>query len=251
MSAVTMFGSKKLFNKRFPEYLGREWLDLNETTFEEFCSFMDKHHKVIVKPDDLLQGKGIFIYDAINAEKSYAELYEFCKSGNYLVEEVIKQHPEMEQLNEGSVNTVRISTLFINDSVHIVSTALRIGGGNSCTDNFNNNGFGCALDAKTGAVISNGYNKSLKILPVHPVSGVAFKNIVVPMWEQVISLVTDTAKRAASFPQCKWLAWDIAISDGPIIIEGNWAQGADIIQIGQSGIYNKIKQLISQEFKVD
>ncbi len=244
-STVTMFGSKKLFNERFSEYIGRKWLDPLLSSFEEFCNFIYEHEQVIIKPDHLLQGRGIFIFNVLNDKKSLAELYDYCKSNNSFVEEVIKQHPDMDRLNHGSVNTIRISTLYANDSVHIVSTALRIGGGNSCTDNFNNNGFGCAIDAETGAVISDGYNKSLKILPVHPVSGIVFKEIVIPMWDQVISLTKDAAKKACSYPKCKWLAWDIAITDKPTIVEGNWGQGADIIQVGQNGIYNTVKQLLA------
>lgn len=243
---VTMFGGKKLFNERFSEFLGREWIDPSSVSYEEFVAFIRKYQRVIIKPDKLLQGIGISIYDMNNDERTIDELYKFCCANQYIVEQIIKQCSEMDALNHGSVNTIRVSTLCMNGVVHMISAGLRIGDGSSCTDNFHNNGFGCAIDLKNGMVISDGYNNRLIKRKEHPLSGFVFKGFQVPMWDQVIELTTKAAKKAGEYPRCKWIAWDVALTDTPILIEGNWSQGCDIIQIGQSGKYDITKKIISE-----
>ena len=54
-----VFDNKIEFNNRFSKYLNREWLDLRETTLEQFKSFIKKHKIIIVKPIDDCGGNGV------------------------------------------------------------------------------------------------------------------------------------------------------------------------------------------------
>jgi len=242
--SITMFGSKRLFNERFSEYLGRDWLDPEKASFEKFKEFIILHENVIVKPDDLCQGEGIFRYSATDGIMTLRELYNLCLDKHYFIEEIIKQHDEMTKINSSSVNTVRVSTLTLDKNVHLISAGLRTGNGSGITDNFHSDGIGCAVDLKDGSVVSDGYNTKMQKFRTHPVTGKIFQEIKIPMWNQVLNLVTDAAKKAGTYPQCKWIAWDIAISDKPVVIEANWGQGCAIIQLGQSGKYSMVKNII-------
>ncbi len=242
--SITMFGSKRLFNERFSEYLGRDWLDPEKASFEKFKEFIILHDNVIVKPDDLCQGEGIFRYSATDGRMTLKGLYNLCLEKHYFIEENIKQHVEMTKINSSSVNTLRVSTLTLDKKVHLISAGLRTGNGSGVTDNFHSNGIGCAVDLKDGSVVSDGYNAKMQKFRSHPLTGAIFREIKIPMWNQVLNLVIDAAKKAETYPQCKWIAWDIAISDKPIVVEANWGQGCGIIQIGQSGKYSKVKNII-------
>jgi hypothetical protein len=65
----------------------------------------------------------------------------------------------------------------------------------------------------------------------------------IPNWEKVISGVKDAAK---SFPQCRFIGWDVAIIENGIeLIEGNHNPDYELIEfVGTKGWYGKIKQFI-------
>ena len=59
------------------------------------------------------------------------------RKGDYVVQEVIRQHPKLDDLNEFSVNTVRIMTfLTIEGEVEFLAAILRMSSGLLPLDNF-------------------------------------------------------------------------------------------------------------------
>ena len=54
-----LFDNKIEFNNLFKKYLNRDYLDLNNSTLEEFETFTKKHKIFMAKPVDLQCGKGI------------------------------------------------------------------------------------------------------------------------------------------------------------------------------------------------
>jgi hypothetical protein len=63
---------------------------------------------------------------------------------------------------------------------------------------------------------------------VHPVSGVRFKDRILPDWQAVLDLACQAH---SAFPARIMVGWDVAmLKDGPIIIEGNGKPDLDIHQ---------------------
>ena len=113
--------NKYATNKLLAKFITREWLYVNqETKTEEVAQFINRFDEVIVKPLYLSCGKGITKYrcDEIT---DISEFAESLRKGEFLIEEVIKQHRDMAAFNPYSVNTVR---MYVCCNVE--------GGGNSC-----------------------------------------------------------------------------------------------------------------------
>lgn len=54
---------------------------------------------------------------------------------DYVVQVIIKQHVGLNRVHEKSINTIRISSLLMEDGVHILSAVLRMGAGDAKVDN--------------------------------------------------------------------------------------------------------------------
>ena len=241
---LTIPGNKVLFHTIFGEFLQREWCNPSACTATEFLAFAARHGEVIVKPSDLCKGQGIYKFRHEDDAKTLA-LYRELRGQGGLVEEVLKQHPQMDLMNPNLINTVRVATYTDTDDVHIVAAAMRTSGrADKCTDNLHGGGCACSVDAQTGVVNSNGFDNDMRQFEAHPLTGTRFIGFQIPLWNQVLDLVRAAARRAYALPQCHWIGWDIAIlPDGVALVEGNWRQATDLIQGGGTGLYYQLREL--------
>ena len=221
------FSSKREFNKTFGKFLNRDWLDFNNVSKEEFNSFIKKHPTFMLKPVDGTCGHGI---EKINSkEYKKNELYEYIQTkGNVILEEVIKQHKDMNKMYAGAINTCRIISVLRDNKVYIVAAYLRIGNG-SFVDNFNSGGMVVPINVKTGTIEYNALDKAHNLYEYHPITNTRIIGFKIPMWEDAIKTVKKAGK---VIPEVRLVGWDIGISDkGPVIVEANDFPGHDIYQL--------------------
>ncbi len=201
--------NKNEFNDYFKKYLKRDYLNPNFTK-EELYKFIQNKDKIIVKPVNGIGGEGIEIIDT---KKN--DIYE--KYGTYLLEEVITQHPKLNELYPKSVNSLRIFTFFDGKDSHLLQVILKIGN-KEVVDNFSSGGMYAFLD-DNGTVMTPAIDKDDNFYGVHPTSKKQILGFKVPMFNEAIELALNAAKE---IEQIKYIGWDIAItSNGPCIIEGN------------------------------
>lgn len=221
------FSSKREFNKTFGKFLNRDWLDFNNVSKEEFNSFIKKHPTFMLKPVDGTCGHGI---EKINSkEYKKNELYEYIQTkGNVILEEVIKQHKDMNKMYAGAINTCRIISVLRDNKVYIVAAYLRVGNG-SFVDNFNSGGMVVPINVKTGTIEYNALDKAHNLYEYHPITNTRIIGFKIPMWEDAIKTVKKAGK---VIPEVRLVGWDIGISDkGPVIVEANDFPGHDIYQL--------------------
>lgn len=216
-----VFWKKQLFNKRFCEYVRREWLFVPDVSEKEFDDFVSKHSKIIVKPQDLSSGRGIQIYEG--------QSYESLKESKCLVEQFIEQHHAMSLLNKSSVNSVRIYTVLDSErKPHILSISIRVGAVDSCVDNYHSGGVAYPVDVQSGMVYMPGKNIAGKYHIFHPGTNVKMVGFEVPNYKELIEFVLDAS---LELPESRLIAWDVAIlEDGFEMIEGNYAGDPGLMQ---------------------
>ena len=220
------FEEKTLFLRTFADFIHRPWIDLriaDTTALEQFAVACGTF---IAKPIDRSHGDGVEKISAKSIDDWSALHKHLCINGQELCEAVITQHPEMDRLWSGAVNTIRIVTILSGDIPHIVAANLRIGAGERPVDNFNAGGLVVPLDQQTGVVVCHAVDKTGNIFEAHPKSGVHFEGFHVPMWAETINFVCCAA---TIVPDVRYVAWDVAITpDGPVFVEGNQYPGHDI-----------------------
>lgn len=229
------------FNTKFKKYIKRDFLDLRYSTKQDFEMFAQKHKVFMAKPIDDFGGRGvekIELNGTYNDQKIYNKLKQ---SQQFLVEEFISQHTEMNRLYSNSVNTLRLFTFFDGNKVHYLQGVLKFGNGGT-VDNFSSGGMYTFLD-ENGIVLCPAIDKEDNRYEVHPISHEKIVGFKVPMYNEAIEMVKEAA---TLIPEIKYIGWDVAITNlGPAIIEGNSYPG--IFQMKPS--YNKGKQGLLPNYK--
>lgn len=215
------------FLKRFNGFHGRDWLDLRETdclTFETFCQ---QHPKIVVKPLAGTCGHGIEFFDTTTQD--LPALYDVLKQNQqYLVEELIIQHPAINEIYPLSVNTLRLVTIRNHDTIHLVFSSMRIGNNGKKVDNLNSGGMAVIVDMDTGKISAPGADKEGNAYYEHPYTHKKLIGTEIPLYQQAVELVK---KAALSIDELHYIGWDVAITEkGPLIIEANQFPGHDIYQ---------------------
>lgn len=213
-----LFDNKKEFNKKFDKFLKRNWMVI-DSNYNEFIKFCSDKKEIIVKPIDGCGGIGVELIKLNN--KNLKKIYDkLISNKQILIEEKIKQHKSLNNLNKSSVNTLRIVTFFDGKKTHILNTVFKIGNG-GVTDNFSSGSMYTFV--KDGKVIVPAIDREDNIFETHPISNIDIIGYEIPNYEKAIELVKECSK---VIKEVKYVGWDVAIlEDDVCLIEGNCYPG--------------------------
>ena len=243
---------KIVFNRIFNKYLKREWIDLRQTSHDEFKKFIKHKKTIFAKPPTDFGGHGIRKIDVKDIEDVDA-LYEDLKSKKLnLIEDGIVQHKELNKINPYAVNSFRIVTLVKDGKAYLLANALRI--------NIDDNpAIGCS-DAymrlnEEGKVCSRVVDDVANVYTEHPMAKIKFDTVTVPYVKEAFEMALEAA---LVVPEVRYVGWDIAISeDGPCIMEGNEYPSYGLVQYylfndEHTGHLKQIADILGEEMdKID
>ncbi|MBQ7545533.1 MAG: hypothetical protein IJT41_01015 [Clostridia bacterium] len=227
-SYCAIFLNKIEFNRMFRAFIGREYMQLSDGA-EAFRRFIQRHPVVFAKTPDSYGGKGIRKVDLTN-EPNVDNVYRvLLRDGLTLIEEPIAQHEKMQLLCDACVNTLRIVTVLDDDGqAHVVYTLLRVGDGDSPTDNVSSGGMYTMPDANGKIIHPMFCDRTGKYYSEHPKTVFAFLGFEIPFYAQAVELC---AKAALVEPHVRYVGWDVAVTaHGPVLVEGNTLPGYDMCQ---------------------
>lgn len=233
---------KTIIRKMSKGYLNELYQTISEQQALECC----KNKLIIVKKSiETADGAGITLCDRFTEEQLKVV---FEKYSEFIVQEVISQHPVMASLHEQSVNTIRFLTLFDNQEVKIVSSIVRMGVGDSVVDNTGVGGIFCGVK-EDGTLRDVGYSTNGKIFNQHP-QGAIFGEHKIPNYSLCQQMVKKIAPRMVGVGRL--LSWDIAVEeDGlPVFIEANMSWGElDFHQMANGPLFGDMtKEIINEVF---
>lgn len=242
---------KAKFNEHFSNVVSRKWIKTEGMSKEEFNKFCEGLDRVIAKPKDGSQGKGIFIVSITNEEEK-DNLFEKLKTQDYLLEELIVQCDEIAKLNPRAVNSIRINSVLVNNEVVITSATLRLGSGKSDTDNYSAGGFAASIDVKTGIVISRAVSQHGLYTYSHPLTQEIIIGTQIPNWDKVLDTVKSSHRKISSL---RYVGWDVVVcADGAVtFLEANTFAGVALQQHplleGKKPLYKRLKKELLLERK--
>ena len=111
-------------------------------------------------------------------------------------------------------------------------------------DNYCAGGCCYEVDLELGVLITPSLSKDHIQHKIHPGTNKIVYGYQIPNWDKVIVDITNAAKM---LPQCRFIGWDIAITDNGIeLIEGNHNPDYELIEFfGTRGWYAKTREWIS------
>ncbi len=172
-------------------------------------------------------GRNIFKLTRKELMEGTDSINEFCNDilrSEFLFQETIKQHPDLDILNPSSLNTIRFDTFIDKDGrIDIISGFLKMSTNNSYVDNNIAGGCGVSINLNTGKLQKFGYSKikvsGVKLLTEHPVTKTKFEDLSIPCLPEAKEVVL---KVAGLMPGLRLVGWDVGIGEsGPVLIEGN------------------------------
>lgn len=199
---------------------------------------------LFLKPVKGFQGKDVQSLDRVTggfllvdgshrtAAALVAELAANPRFRSWMVQERVTNHAQVLAISPtAAVQCLRIVTLVADDgSVHVLGAQWRLAGAAAIKDNFaagSEGNYLCNVTVPDGvireAVRLSDCGTRMEEVDRHPLTGVRFRNLPVPLWAEASALA---CRAAALLPPTRTLGWDIALTPvGPVIIEANrkWA----------------------------
>jgi len=198
--------------------------------------------KLFFKPVLGFGGKGILIF---NKKKSYVDenhnvltskyiIDNIPSFSNYILQEGIVQHRELNNIYPTAINTFRVITKLAGQTPKILFSMLRMGQGGLQIDNASISALVCKIDINTGAFSDFANSNFGKLLDRHPDTKFEFKGYIFPFWKEITEFVISAAKKIDTI---KFIGWDVAFSEsGPQLIEMNTEIGMEYLQTSNGGV---------------
>jgi hypothetical protein len=224
LPSILMYNHNKMFviaNKNVIANSVKEFIELLEIVFTSNTS----GDSIIIKKTCAGSG-GHDIYKLYKNQlqtdfKTINEIYNIVIMSEFLFQECVRQHPEMNKLSPSSLNTLRMDTFIDSEgNIDIISGMVRMSVTDTHIDNISSGGCFVAIDINNGKLKKYGYYPSNPaVLLQHPVTKTVFENFTIPYFIEAKELVLKTA---SLMPGLRLVGWDVAIGEnGPLIIEGN------------------------------
>lgn len=244
-SLYHIYINKDEFNEKYSDFIERDWIKLSQEK-DEIYSFFKHHNSVIIKPKDGDSGKGIRIVHDCN-KLTNSEIDSLIGESNTCVaEELLYNHPKLNELNASSLNTMRIITVRNGDKMDILFAGIRFGANGCEIDNISKGGRIAPIDIESGEICGHSHTKKTVTMDAEECDD--HSGFEIPKWDEINEYLY---KLTSVVPQMRYMAWDIAITErGFVVIEGNHSSGNTVIQAHldetQQGLRVKLNELISQ-----
>ncbi len=179
------------------------------------------HGQVIVKNAiDSSRGINVKKYD-VSSRQDVLSLLESWTATDYIIQEIVHQHPFFAQFNESSVNIIRINSWYHNGEVTLSTPVLRFGMPGYSTDVCFINGeeivrlVGIKDD---GTIRDTVVHMSGKTQRVEEICSDPIRQV--PAWDKITAMVKENAGKLYHF---HLIGWDVTVTEDnrPIIIEYN------------------------------
>lgn len=204
---------------------------------EGLAGWIGRQHVIIAKPSFRSKGRGVerFRRDGdgwADRERLLARLDRMARAGG-VVQEGVATHADLAPLSPGALPTLRVMTCI--DEAGRVEPCDRIlrlsAGGARPVDNFNAGNLVAALDvAGRCAAVWRAGAGGVEAVDRHPATGAALIGRPVPDLNAAIALAVAAHDHFRD--GFTVIGWDIGLTTrGPVLIEGNWNPGTDIVQL--------------------
>ncbi len=223
-----IFDNKVIFFDRFKDFVGRQFLNLEGKTAAELKAFCQGKESIFAKQTETFGGQGITL-EKIAPDTDYEALFKkLYDNKQFLIEDTIIQHDKMNELYQGSINTLRMVTLVKDGKANFMYALIRMGQKGSAVDNISSGGMYAPVN-ENGIITHGAFcDKEGICHSVHPTSGTSLIGFEIPYFKEAVELVK---KAALVIDGMKYVGWDVAITPtGPILVEGNNFPSYDMVQ---------------------
>ena len=227
------------------KYYKRDLIKIDNLNQKElFYKFLNENKEIIVKPICGSLGNDIKIINInkIKDKETYFDSLIKMYPDGMILEELIHQTEFMNRLNPTSVNTLRTTTIKMDNDIYTQSI-LRVGKMFSKVDNIAKGGISCSVEKYTGRIFDAVDKYGIKYIN-HPHTNMPLLNAVVPRYDEAVALAKEIILKLDTY---RYMGFDFALTeDGWVLIELN--AKASIYTVQQS-MHKGLRKEFEQIFK--
>jgi Sugar-transfer associated ATP-grasp len=167
--------------------------------------------------------------------------------GHFIIQERLQQHPNVSELYDSSINTIRLVTMVQEGEPRPFAAIIRLGAHGTERDNFSTGGIAIDIDIETGRLGKYGFiaPKFGTRTEHHPDTGMVFEGFNVPYFFEAVQAAL---KLHSFFYGFHSIGWDVAITpSGPSFLEGNDDWGLRSLQGPHGGLRDKFLSMLEVE----
>lgn len=209
------------------------------------AEWLTRHETVMVKPSFSSKGEGIHRYRRArnvwfgsdgrqHGDVAFARIVSNMLRARGVVQAAATTDAAYGDISPGALPTLRVVTLRDEaGNPEVAMRVLRVGGGVRPVDNFGAGGLAMviAADGSAGTAFSMAADGGISETRRHPQTGARLDLGVASDLLRRCDAIAVAGHRALGCGYAT-IAWDVGLSDaGPILIEGNWNPGTDIMQV--------------------
>lgn len=226
---------------------GYYYFEGRPVSMEDAAFLCQNLQDVIVKPSKGLEGRGVRKVSFKNGKSipgghTVMDLFALYQR-DFLIQESVKQHPQISALNPTSVNTLRIMTYRSGMEVMVVYSAVRIGRRDQVIDNQKSGGMSTVIHPD-GTLGKYAFGKAGDDMIEKTDTGVVLEGYQLPCFDRAIETVKNLHY---SLPLFDIVGWDISIDEegDPVLIEWNGRPDPSQTACG-TGLGNLTERIIKE-----
>jgi hypothetical protein len=183
----------------------------------EICS---QEPEFIIKPSiGSYGGKNVLKISSGNIEK-IRTLFKKYKQ-NFIVQKVVKQSANTAKFNPSSLNTFRITTLFLNGKCTILVRVFKFGASGTTIDNASDGGYFIGINKTSGELFEFAFNK--KVEKIAKINNCVFAQTQMSNFYKVENFAIE--KHTKLFPNVGIIGWDLALDEEENVVCVEWNFG--------------------------
>lgn len=236
------------------------WYNGEKMEFSSFETFLQHDMDAFCKEVNGESGKGAFPLH-IEQGKIFVqekqipidELKDKFGRATFIVQERLKNHPEIDAVYSKSLNTIKLIT-FLNDdgTVDFFDSVMRFGAGGNIIDNASQGGVFVGVE-EDGHLQEVGYHepgikKNLIVPGIHPDTNVRFGGMKIPYWDDLLAAAKAFHKFFYGIPS---IGWDVALTpNGFVFTETGEDWEIPVYQVTHGGLREKYYKYHGKALKV-
>jgi hypothetical protein len=156
-----------------------------------------------------------------------------AETRSYLIEQRVRQHPELAALIGHTLCCARVQTIVTLDGrPKIVAAVFKVQPDPVGVDQLMYGAVGAWIHLESGVLGRGRTRRDLSYISLVPGTNTPFVGFQLPYWSEAKDLAF---RAAAAFPWVRSVGWDIAFSEqGPVLVEGNERWSTSLIQMPAS-----------------
>ncbi len=214
---LEIFKDRREFYKRFNNFLKRDTCYSKNLSFKQSEELILKNKQVVCK-SILMKEEKTEVLNLYDFRSAAYLLQESEKNKLPILEESVKQHPLLEEINPNNLNILSVVTLKYDGVPEVIAATLKFGTSESYQYDYKKSDYISGyVNIDTGKITHKYRSRNGRVFTHHPISKIKVTDIEVPNFEKAKKAALKCAKLMNESLEVEW---NFAITKNNVCLMG-------------------------------